>query len=201
MKIGIIGAGNIGKAFARHAAQAGYTVMISNSRGPDSLADIVQEIGHGIRAVTTDEAIQADVIFLAVNWKQVPEVVSNVNQWNGKIVIDPTNAIAFPQFKPLDLGNKTSSEIIAELIPGARVVKAFNTLPAALLAADPNDSNGKRVVFISGNDVETKNVVKEIANRIGFADIDLGDLSQGGKLQQFGGPLPALNLIKLDFKY
>jgi 8-hydroxy-5-deazaflavin:NADPH oxidoreductase len=197
MKIGIIGAGAIGKAFARHAARAGYNVVISNSRGPESLSDLVKEIGHGIEAVTVREAIQADVIFLAVNWKQVPQVVDVPEDWKGKIVIDPTNAIAFPQFKPIDLGDRTSSEIIQELIPDARVVKAFNTLPAAILAAEPKESNGRRVAFISGNDEAAKTVVKEIIDRTGFASIDLGELSKGGRLQQFGGPLPALNLLKL----
>ena len=197
MKIGIIGAGAIGKAFAGHATRAGYDVVISNSRGPESLTDLVKEIGSGIKASTTAEAIHADVIFLAINWKQVPQVVHVPEQWKGKIVIDPTNAIAFPQFKPIDLGNGTSSEIIQELIPGARVVKAFNTLPAAILAANPNESNGKRVVFISGNDDEAKTVVKSIINKIGFAPIDLGLLSTGGRLQQFGEPLAALNLLKL----
>jgi predicted dinucleotide-binding enzyme len=197
MKIGIIGAGAIGKAFARHAALAGYEVVIANSRGPESLADVVKEIGHGIQAVTTAEALQTGIIFLAVNWKQVPQVVDAPGQWKGKIVIDPTNAIVFPQFKPIDLGDRTSSEIIQELIPEARVVKAFNTLPAAILASNPKENNGSRVVFISGNDEGAKTVVKEIIDRTGFASIDLGGLSTGGRLQQFGGPLPALNLIKL----
>jgi predicted dinucleotide-binding enzyme len=124
-------------------------------------------------------------------------VVDAPGQWKGKVVIDPTNAIAFPQFKPIDLGDRTSSEIIQELIPEARVVKAFNTLPAAILASNPKENNGSRVVFISGNDEGAKTVVKEIIDRTGFAPIDLGGLSTGGRLQQFGGPLPALNLIKL----
>jgi 8-hydroxy-5-deazaflavin:NADPH oxidoreductase len=197
MKIGIIGAGAIGKAFARHTALAGYEVVIANSRGPESLADLVKEIGHGIKAVTVAEVIHADIIFLAVNWKQVPQVVEAPEQWKGKIVIDPTNAIAFPQFKPIDLGDRTSSEIIQQLIPEARVVKAFNTLPAAILAANPKENNGRRVIFISGNDDAAKTVVKEIIDRTGFASVDLGELSTGGRLQQFGGPLPTLNLLKL----
>jgi predicted dinucleotide-binding enzyme len=197
MKIGIIGAGSIGKAFAKHAAQAGYEVLISNSRGPETLADTVNEIGNGIKAVTAKEAIQADIIFLSVNWKQVPQVLADAALWKGKIVIDPTNAIAYPQFKPIDLGDKTSTEIISELIPGAQLVKAFNTIPAAILAANPEEGNGKRVVFVSGNDVKAKIIVKEMISRMRFAPIDLGDLSIGGRLQQFGGPLPAVNLIKL----
>src|SRR5690606_33835063 len=138
----------------------------------------------------------ADVVFLAVRWQQVPEALENVSLEN-KIVVDTTNWESEESVlaKP---GSKTSSEEVAELAKGSRVVKAFNTLYAQVLAEDPQVNGGKRVLFYSGNDDNAKSVVLDILNRIGFAGVDLGSLHEGGKLQRFpGGSLPALNLIKL----
>jgi 8-hydroxy-5-deazaflavin:NADPH oxidoreductase len=119
--------------------------------------------------------------------------------WDDRIIIDATNPVVQPGFRLADLNGKTSSEVVASLSPGARVVKAANTLLSDVLAANPKQAGGRRVLFISGDDVAAKEEVKVILERIGFATIDLGGLATGGKLQQFpGGPLPALNLIKLD---
>jgi predicted dinucleotide-binding enzyme len=97
-----------------------------------------------------------------------------------------------------DLGGRTSSEVVAEQAPGARLVKAFNTLPPPVLAADPRQAGGARVIFLSGDDGAAKTTVRALLQRLGFAAVDLGGLVSGGRLQQFpGGPLPALNLIKL----
>jgi 8-hydroxy-5-deazaflavin:NADPH oxidoreductase len=116
-----------------------------------------------------------------------------------RILIDATNPVVQPGFCLADLNGRTSSEVVASLAPGARVVKAANTLLSAVLAADPKQAGGRRVLFISEDNVAAKETVKVILERIGFATIDLGGLAIGGKLQQFpGGPLPALNLIKLD---
>lgn len=195
--IGIIGAGNIAQGFAGHVAKAGYPVIISNSRGPESLADLVSTLGHGIKAGTVTDAAQADVVLLALPWQHLKEGLAGSPAWKGRIVIDATNFIVFPEFKPADLGDKTSSEVVAELVPGARVVKAFNTLDAAILAADPHEAGGQRVLFFSGDDKDAKETVGQLIKAIGFAGIDLGGLVSGGKLQQFGGPLPSHNLIKL----
>lgn len=196
-KIGIIGAGKIGKAFAQHVAPAGYETIISNSRGPETLGPVVEEIGHNVKAGTITEAASADVVFLSVPWNNLPSAVSEVTTWENRLVIDATNAI-LPGFVPADLGGKTSSEVVASLVPGAKVVKAFNTLLASVLAANPQEAGGKRVIFYSGDDKEAKKTVAEIIDKINFAGIDLGNLAEGGKLQQFpGGPFPTLNLIKL----
>ncbi|KAA3439835.1 NADPH-dependent F420 reductase [Rufibacter hautae] len=196
-KIGIIGAGKIGKAFARHAAKAGYDTLISNSRGPESLRPVVEEIGQGIKAGTTQEAAAADIVFLAVPWNKLEEAVAHVPSWENRVVIDATNAV-LPGFVPADLDGQASSEVVASLLPGSKVVKAFNTLLAAVLAANPQEEGGNRVIFYSGNDAEAKRTVLDLINRIGFAGVDLGTLNEGGRLQQFpGGPLPALNLVKL----
>jgi predicted dinucleotide-binding enzyme len=199
MKIGIIGAGGIGQAFAGHAAKAGYELIVSNSRGPASLTDVMSRLGPRATAGTRQEAAQADLVFLSVNWEHVPAALSGLPAWNGRILIDATNPVVQPGFRLAELNGSTSSEIVASLAPGARVVKTANTLVRAVLAADPRQAGGRRVLFVSGNDHAAKEEVKIILEKVGFATIDLGTLAVGAPLQQFpGGPLPTLNLIKLD---
>jgi 8-hydroxy-5-deazaflavin:NADPH oxidoreductase len=197
MSIGIIGAGGIGGAFAAQAARAGHDVVLSNSRGPDSLRDLVDRLGHRARAGTREEAAAADIVVLAVQWQQVRGALAGLGDWNGRILLDATNPIVQPGFHIADLGGLTSSEVIASLAPGARIVKAANTLPPALLGADPRTAGGRRVLFMSGDDTAANADVGALLEQFGFAVIDLGGLRDGGRLQQFpGGPLPALNLIK-----
>lgn len=199
MTIGIIGSGAIGTAFARTLARAGIEAVISNSRGPDSLQDLMHELGPSIKAGTREEAAQADIVFVAVNWTKLPAAMAGLPHWNGRIVIDANNAIEAPLFKPVDLGGRASSEVFADLVPGARVVKAFNHLRAELLAADPRSDGGRRVLFYSGNDTAAKAEIAALIERLGFAGIDLGSLAIGGKLAQFpGGPLPNQNLVKIE---
>jgi hypothetical protein len=199
MNIGIIGAGDIGQAFAGQAVKAGYEVIVSNSRGPESLAGVVNQLGPRAKAGVRQKAAQADVVVLAVPWSQLGAALSDLPEWSGRILIDATNPVIQPDFRLADLKGSTSSEIVASLAPGARVVKVGNTLVSALLAADPKQAGGRRVLFMSGDDTPAKAGVRDILENIGFATIDLGGLASGGRLQQFpGGPLPALNLIKLD---
>ncbi|MGH7463508.1 MAG: NADPH-dependent F420 reductase, partial [Longimicrobiales bacterium] len=152
MKIGIIGAGGIGQAFAGHAVSAGYDTILSNSRGPESLTAVVSELGPRAKAGTRDEAALADVVVLSVNWPQVRAALADLPAWNGNILIDATNPVLQPGFRLAELNGSTSSEIVASLAPGARVVKAGNTLLRAVLAADPNEAGGHRVLFMSGDD-------------------------------------------------
>ena len=198
MTIGIIGSGAIGTAFARTLSRAGVEAIISNSRGPDTLADLVRELGPSIKAGTREEAARADIVFVAVNWTRLPAALAGLPDWKGRIVIDANNAIEAPLFKPVELGGRASSEVFADLVPGARVVKAFNHLRAELLATDPRSNGGRRVLFYSGNDTTAKAEVASLIERFGFAGIDLGTLAIGGKLAQFpGGPLPNQNLVKI----
>jgi predicted dinucleotide-binding enzyme len=198
MNIGIIGAGGIGQAFAAQVVKAGYEVILSNSRGPESLADIVKQLGPRAKAGTRQQAAQADVVVLSVNWPHVPAALSDLPAWNGRILIDATNPVLDPGFRLAELNGSTSSEIVASLALGARVVKTGNTLLRAVLAADPREAGGHRVLFMSGDDAPAKADVSGILEKAGFAVIDLGGLASGGKIQQFpGGPLPTLNLIKL----
>jgi predicted dinucleotide-binding enzyme len=199
MSIGIIGSGAIGAAFARALARAGIEATISNSRGPDSLQELVRELGSSIKAGTREQAARADIVLVAVNWSKLLAALAGLPDWSGRIVVDANNPIEAPLFKPVDLKGRVSSEVFAELVPGARVVKAFNHLRADILAGDPRAAGGRRVLFYSGNDNAAKAEVGALIDRIGFAGFDLGSLAVGGKLAQFpGGPLPNQNLIKLD---
>ena len=200
MTIGIIGAGHIGQAVAKRLSSAGLEVSISNSRGPESLLSLVRELGPGIKAATRQEAAKADIVFLAVPWTSHTDVVSDLPPWNGRIVIDAMNAVSIgPEgLAGLDLGGRPSSEVVAEHLPGARVVKAFNTLTAAVLASDPRQAGGHRVMFLSGADPDAKTTVAHLIGQLGFAAIDLGDFEAGRQVQQFpGGALAAVNLVRL----
>lgn len=198
MTISIIGSGAIGTAFARTLARAGIEATISNSRGPDSLKELIRELRPSIKAGTREEAARADIVFIAVNWSRLPAALAGLPDWNRRIVIDANNPIEAPLFKPVDLQGRVSSEVVADLVPGARLVKAFNHLRAEVLAGDPTADGGRRVLFYSGNDNAAKAEVAALIDKLGFAGIDLGSLAIGGKLAQFpGGPLPNQNLVKV----
>lgn len=198
MNIGIIGAGSIGSAIARALARAGIDAVIANRRGPQSLAALEQELGPHIRAVTAREAAQADLVFLAVNWSKLPAALDGLGPWDGRTVVDANNPIEAPAFRPFDLGGRTSSEVVAGLVPGARVVKAFNHLPPALLDGDPRAEGGQRLLLVAGDDARAKAQVTQLARQLGFLPVDLGGLAEGGRLSQFpGGALTAMNLVKI----
>lgn len=196
--IGIIGAGNIGSAFARALARAGLQATIANSRGPQSLAPLVQELGPAITAGSREEAAAKNIVLVAVKWSKLPEALRGLPDWGGRIVIDANNPIEGPLFRPAELNGRVSSEVFAELVPGARVVKAFNHLQPALVSGDPSAEGGRRVLFVSGDDIRAKAQVTALIDRLGFFPMDLGSLAIGGRLAQFpGGPLPTHNLVKL----
>jgi predicted dinucleotide-binding enzyme len=181
--------------FGRHQSPGN---RISNSRGPDSLKELVRELGSSIKAGTREEAARADIVFVAVNWTKLPAALAGLPEWSGRIFIDANNPIEAPLFKPVDLKGRVSSEVVADLVPGARVVKAFYHLRAEVLAGDPRSDGGRRVLFYSGNDSGAKAEVAALIERIGFVGIDLGSLAVGGKLAQFpGGPLPNQNLVRV----
>jgi predicted dinucleotide-binding enzyme len=198
MSIGIIGAGNIGLAVAKTLSRAGIAATIANSRGPDSLKESVAALGPTIKAGTREQAAAADIVLIAVNWSKLPRAVAGLPAWGGRIVIDANNPVEAPLFKPVDLAGRVSSEVVADLVSGARLVKAFNHLRADVLASDPLVGSGRRVLFYSGDDSGAKAEVGALIDRIGFAGIDLGPLALGGRLAQFaGGPLPNQNLLKI----
>jgi predicted dinucleotide-binding enzyme len=194
--VGIIGAGRLGQAMARTALRAGRHVLIANSRGPESLTAVVSELGEGVSAGTVEQAAAAPTVVLAVPWDRVPGALRGL-QWNGRIVIDATNDFAATDFEGSDLDARTSSELVAELVSGARVVKGANTLVAAVLGSDPHEAAGRRVIFLSGDDVDAKSEVRKLFEDAGFSVIDLGDLVTGGRMQQMRAPLAGVNLIRL----
>jgi hypothetical protein len=194
--IGIIGAGRAGQALARTALRAGRQVVIANSQRPESLTSVVAALGAGVTAARVTEAAGCPIVALAVPWDSIPAAAEDLS-WSGQIVIDATNALLLPELQPAPLGGRTSSELVAELVPGARLVKAGNTLAADLLGADPSDEGGSRVIFVSGDDASAKQAVIELFGAAGFFAIDLGDLVAGGRMQQVGGPLAGHNLVRL----
>jgi predicted dinucleotide-binding enzyme len=159
---------------------------------------VINALGPLSRAGTREEAATADIVFVSVNWDRLDGALDGID-WNGRILIDANNPVLLPGYRLAELGGRNSSQVLTDLVPGARVVKAFNTLLASVLASEPQQAGGRRVVFLSGDDREAKGVVAGLADRLGFAAIDLGSMEVGGTLQQFpGGPLPAVNLIRLD---
>jgi len=197
--IGIIGAGAIGSSFARALAGKGIHATLSNSRGPDSLKDLVRELGPTIQAGTVKEAASKDIVLVAVNWGRLPGALGGLPDFAGRIVIDANNPVEGPPLKPVDLKGRVSSEVFAELVPGARVVKAFNHLLAHLLSSDPAAEGGKRVLFYAGDDAKAKTAVAALINQLGFSGVDLGTLAVGGRMTQFmGGPLAILNLVQFS---
>ena len=198
MSIGIIGAGNIGLAVAKTLSRAGIAATIANSRGPESLKESVAALSPTIKAGTREQAASADIVLIAVNWSTLPAAVAGLPPWGGRIVIDANNPIEAPLFKPVDLHGLISSQVVADLVTGARLVKAFNHLRADVLASVPRADGGRRVLFYSGDDSAAKAEVGALIDRLGFAGIDPGPLAVGGKLAQFpGGPLPNQNLIRI----
>jgi 8-hydroxy-5-deazaflavin:NADPH oxidoreductase len=189
--VGIIGAGRLGQAMARTALRAGRPVVIANSRGPESLASVVSVLGDGVSAGTVADAAASGIVVVAVPWPSVPTALEGL-RWNGQIVIDATN-----DFDPSDLDGKTSSEVVAGLVGDVPIVKAANTLAAPVLAADPHEAGGQRVLFLSGDDQDAKAEVAALFEDAGFFTIDLGRLITGAKMQQIGAPLAGANLIRL----
>ena len=194
--IGIIGAGQIGSAVARALARHGIPAVLANSRGPASLQALISELGPSIRAVSRDEAAMADIVLVAVNWSKLGDALAGLDL-RGRIVIDANNPIEPPTFQPADLKGRSSSDVFSDLVPGARVVKAFNHLPALLLSNDPRSEGGQRVLFFSSDDAQAKREVAWLIESLGFLGIDLGSLAAGGRLAEIpGGSLAIHNLVK-----
>jgi predicted dinucleotide-binding enzyme len=196
MNYAILGSGAIGTALARRFAARSINVSIANTKGPESLAGLVLELGSMVKPVTAVEALQADMVILAIPFDAVPEAVKGVD-WDNRIVVDATNAVNFPAFTPRDLKDRLSTEIVSDAVPGARVVKAFNTLLAAILGADPAAAGGRRVLFTSGDETSARAAVVDLIERLGFAAVDLGGITEGGRAQQFGGGLAAKQFVQL----
>jgi 8-hydroxy-5-deazaflavin:NADPH oxidoreductase len=191
MRIGIIGAGKIGATTARLFAEAGHDVAISNSRGPESLKSVVDDIGPRARAMTVNDAARfGDVVLLAVPWRK-PDALPSAEAANGKIVIDAMNAYAEGGGME-NLHGRTSSEHTRQRLPGARLVKAFNTMYYKYLAANGRKDlpvSERNAIFVAGDDADAKRVVMKLIEEIGFGPVDSGSLVEGGAKQQPGTPI------------
>ena len=176
-KYAIIGSGHIGTALARVFARKKIEVGIANSRGPESLAALKKELGSSVVPQSVQDAYGAEIIFLAVPFLLHKDVAKQFNHWNGKLVVDVTNAFGVT---PEQLGGRLSSEIVAQAFAGARVVKAFNHLPAAQLGTNPPLQGRRQSIFVSSNDPGASAAVAAVANELGFAPVELGRLDQGG---------------------
>jgi len=198
MEIGIIGAGAFAQAFAKRVLKAGHKIKLSNSRGPESLREIVNHLGSGAMAATTEEAAACEVVLLAVPWDNVPEILASLPTWKNQIVIDGTNPFhgKAGTFTPADVGNLSTSQLVAALAPGARVVKALNNMIVPNLEADPVVNGARRVAFISADDGAAKKRVEALLKAFGYSVVDLGNLRDGGLIQQAGGPLAGRDFLE-----
>ncbi len=197
MSYAIIGTGNVGSALARLFARAGITVSIANRRGPDTIRPLVEELGDTVTARTLEDALAADVVFLAIPFVAVEEFARILADWTGKTVIDATNAYGV---SPDVMAGRLSSDIVAKAVPGASVVKAFNQLPAGVLARDPSQDGGRRVVFVASNDDKAAATIKALAEQLGFSPILVGRIDEGGRLLHIPGPLVLHNLVEHPLK-
>jgi predicted dinucleotide-binding enzyme len=201
MKVGFIGAGTVTRTFGRHLLTAGHTLVVSNSRGPETLADFVVDLGPGTIAGTKQQAAECDVVILATHWVSVADALKGID-WRGRILIDATNAHVDPvpdislagvTRSRRALMGRTSSEIVAEMAVGARLVKSISNMPMAWIQ-DFSPTKPRTVIFTSGDDTVAKQMVIELINGVGFVAIDLGSLATGGAMHEVGAPLSGLDL-------
>jgi 8-hydroxy-5-deazaflavin:NADPH oxidoreductase len=199
MSYAIIGFGKIGRALAKAFARNGIKVSVATTRDPESFASDAAAIGPTVIPKTLAEAVKADIILLAVRFEAHPDVAKALPTWQGKTVIDVTNAYGVP---PEELGGQPSSKFIAQAFTGARLVKGFNHLAAAVLDQYPAAHGGRRVVFLASDDNGSAEEIGALAENPGFAPIELGGLSEGGLLVQARGNswgrLTFKDLVKVD---
>lgn len=199
MSYAIIGFGKIGQALAKAFARSGIEVSVATTRDPESFASAAAAIGPEIIPKKLEDAVKADIIFLAVRFESHPDVAKALPNWQGKTIVDVTNAYGVP---PEELGGQPSSKFIAQAFTGGRLVKGFNHLGAAVLDQDPAVHGGRRVVFLASDDDGAAAEIGALAENLGFAPIRLGGLSEGGLLVQAHGnswgQLIFKDLFKLD---
>jgi predicted dinucleotide-binding enzyme len=199
MSYAIIGFGKIGRAIAKAFARKGIEVSVATTRDPESFAADATAIGPTILAETLAEAVKADIIFLAVRFEAYQDIAKALPSWQGKIIVDVTNAYGVP---PEDLGGQPSARFVARAFSGGRLVKGLNHLAAAVLDQDPAVHGGRRVVFLASDDDDAASEIGALAERLGFAPIKLGALSEGGLLVQARGNswghLIFKDLVKFD---
>lgn len=198
MKIGIIGAGNIGATVAKLFVEAGHEIAIANSRGPETLTETVAEIGGNAKAVTVEEAANfGEIVFVSIPFGEYKTIPSDA--FANKSVIDSNNY--YPErdgeFAGIDSGDQTSSELLQTHLKDARIVKAFNTIWFEHLKTQGNTNlplDERRAIFVAGDDQEAKTTVSQLIEEIGFAPFDTGSLREGGITQEPGSAIYNRNL-------
>jgi 8-hydroxy-5-deazaflavin:NADPH oxidoreductase len=197
MTYAIIGSGLVGATLARFFAAKNIPVLIANSRCPESLGELAGELGAGVRAVRVKDAVEADIILIAVGALAFKDVGAALQDWSGKIVIDVTNGFMLPpDVQQAEYQGRLTSAVNAERVPGAKLVKAFNQLPFRVLASPLPDHVGRRVVFVSSDHEDASATVAALGESLGFAAIEVGKIAEGGRLIQARAPLVFQNLIK-----
>ena len=195
----IIGFGKIGQALAKVFARKGIAVSVATTRNPESFSSAAAAIGSGIIPTTLAEALKADVIFLAVRFESHPDVAKALPTWQGKTIVDVTNAYGVPLEQ---LGGQPSARVVEQAFTGGKLVKGFNHLGAAILEQDPAVHGGRRVVYLASDDDSAAAEIGALAKNLGFAPIQLGGLSEGGLLVQAHGnswgKLIFKDLVKFD---
>ncbi|WP_158787433.1 NADPH-dependent F420 reductase [Granulicella sp. L46] len=155
MRIGFIGAGSVAQTISKHVLPLGHRVLLSNTMGPEFLTKLVQELGSGAEAGTPQQAAEKDIVVLAVMWPQVEAALAAVPDWKGRVLVDATNRIAsMSPFSLGDISGRTSSEIIADHAPGAKIVKAFNSVPMAWISDFSAGWSARQIVDGTGNSPE-----------------------------------------------
>ncbi|WP_404611331.1 NADPH-dependent F420 reductase [Caballeronia udeis] len=199
MSYAIIGFGKIGQALAKAFARSGIEVSVATTRDPESFASAAAAIGPTIIPKKLADAVKADIVFLAVRFESHPDVAKALPNWQEKTIIDVTNAYGVP---PEELGGQPSSRVVAQAFTGARLVRGFNHLGAAVLDQDPAVQGGRRVVFLASDDDGAAAEIGALAENLGFSPIKLGGLSEGGLLVQARGnswgQLIFKDLVKFD---
>ena len=199
MSYAIIGFGKLGQALAKTLARSGIEVSVATARDPESFASAAAAIGPEIIPKTLADAVKADIVFLAVRFESHSDVAKALPTWQGKIIVDVTNVYGVP---PEELGGLPSSKVVAQAFSGARLVKGFNHLVAAILGQDPAVHGGRRVVFLTSDDDGAADEIGALAENLGFSPIKLGGLAEGGLLVQARGNswgrLIFKDLVKFD---
>ena len=155
---------------------------------------VAQDIGAEAASVT--EAGAQELVLLALPWSAVPDALDSLPDWQGRILVDATNPfVAFDPLRLADLEGRSASVVVAGHAPGARVVKAFNSITMANFEKGPRQGDARRVLFVSGDDVASKQTVQRLITELGYSPIDLGGLDDGGRMQQPGGPLAGPDLL------
>jgi 8-hydroxy-5-deazaflavin:NADPH oxidoreductase len=197
MTYAIIGTGLVGATLARFFAAKDIPVVIANSRGPKTLAGLAAEIGPSVTPATVADAVKAEIVLVAVGALAFKDVGAVLPDWSGKIVIDVTNGFMLPpEVQQAEYQGRLTSEVNAERVPGAKLVKAFNQLPVKVLASPLPDDIGRRVVFVSSDHEDASATVAALVESLGFAAIEVGRIAEGGRLIQARASLVFQNLIK-----